>query len=41
MGAVRMYQQYLDAAPGAPDADKVRRAIHLLLDKAGAGLMQP
>lgn len=40
-GAVRMYQQYLNAAPNAPDADRVRRAIHLLLDKAGAGLMQP
>jgi tetratricopeptide (TPR) repeat protein len=41
IGAVRFYQQYLDAAPNAPDADKVRRTIHLLLDKAGAGLMKP
>jgi tetratricopeptide (TPR) repeat protein len=41
IGAVRFYQQYLDAAPDAPDADKVHRTIHLLLDKAGAGLMKP
>lgn len=41
LGAVRMYQQYLNAAPDAPDAERVRQAILRLLDKAGAGLMQP
>ena len=41
MGAVKAYQQYLNAYPDAPDADKVRKAIHILLDRTGDGLMQP
>jgi tetratricopeptide (TPR) repeat protein len=41
MGAVKAYQEYLNAYPDAPDADKVRKAIHILLDRVGAGLMKP
>jgi tetratricopeptide (TPR) repeat protein len=41
MGAVKAYQEYLHAYPDAPDADKVRKAIHILLDRVGAGLMKP
>ncbi len=40
-GAVRAYQEYLDAAPDARDADKVRARIEALLDRVGAGLMKP
>ncbi len=31
MGAVKAYQQYLNAFPDAPDADKVRKTIQMLL----------
>jgi tetratricopeptide (TPR) repeat protein len=41
MGAVKAYQQYLNALPNAPDADKVRKAIQILLEKSGDGLMKP
>jgi tetratricopeptide (TPR) repeat protein len=40
-GAVKAYQQYLDAAPGAHDADKVHKRIEQLLDRVGEGLMKP
>jgi len=40
-GAVRAYQEYLNAAPHAPDADKVRARIEKLLDRVGEGLMKP
>ena len=40
-GAVRAYQEYLNAAPNAPDADKVRARIEKLLDRVGEGLMKP
>lgn len=35
------YQRYLNEAPGADDAGKVRDRIHALLDATGNGLMQP
>lgn len=41
MGAVKAYQQYLNAFPDAPDADKVRKTIQFLLERAGAALMKP
>ena len=40
-GAVRAYQEYLNAAPNASDADKVRARIEKLLDRVGEGLMKP
>jgi len=40
-GAVRAYQQYLDADPGAKDAGRVKTRIEHLLDRVGAGLMKP
>ncbi len=40
-GAVRAYQEYLNAAPDAPDADKVRARIDKLLERVGADLMKP
>ena len=40
-GAVKAYQQYLLAFPDAPDATRVRKAIELLLQRAGAGLERP
>jgi tetratricopeptide (TPR) repeat protein len=40
-GAVRAYQEYLNAAPDAPDADKVRARIDKLLERVGAELMKP
>jgi outer membrane protein assembly factor BamD (BamD/ComL family) len=41
MGAVKAYQQYLNAMPDAPDADKVRKAIQMLLEKSGDALIKP
>ena len=41
MGAVRVYQQYLNQAPDASDANRVRDRIHMLLDRTGDGLMKP
>ena len=40
-GAVRAYQEYLNASPNAKDADKVRATIEKLLDRVGEGLMKP
>jgi len=40
-GAVKAYQQYLNAFPDAPDATRVRKAIDLLLERIGAGLEKP
>ena len=40
-GAVRAYQQYLNADPQANDAERVKTRIHQLLDRVGAGLMKP
>jgi tetratricopeptide (TPR) repeat protein len=40
-GAVRVYQEYLNADPGAKDAERVKTRIHQLLDRVGAGLMKP
>ncbi len=40
-GAVRAYQEYIDAAPNAKDVEKVRTRIHQLLDRVGDGLMKP
>jgi tetratricopeptide (TPR) repeat protein len=40
-GAVRAYQEYLNAAPNAHDADKVRSRIEKLLERVGAELMKP
>jgi tetratricopeptide (TPR) repeat protein len=40
-GAVRSYQEYLNAAPNAKDADKVRTRIDQLLERVGAELMKP
>jgi len=41
MGAVKAYQQYLNALPEAADADKVRKAIQILLERSGDALMKP
>ena len=41
MGAVKAYQQYLNAFPDASDADKVRKTIQLLLERSGDALMRP
>jgi outer membrane protein assembly factor BamD (BamD/ComL family) len=41
MGAVKAYQQYLNARPDAPDADRVRKAIQILLERSGDALMRP
>lgn len=40
-GAVRAYQRYLNAAPDANDADKVRKRIEMLLEKSGDALVKP
>ncbi|HEU5293661.1 MAG TPA: tetratricopeptide repeat protein [Burkholderiaceae bacterium] len=41
MGAVKAYQQYLNAMPNADDADKVRARIQTLLERSGDALMRP
>jgi tetratricopeptide (TPR) repeat protein len=39
--AVQNYQLYLSMFADAPDADRVRQQIHILLKETGADLMQP
>ena len=41
MGAVKAYQQYLNAYPDAPDAARVRKGIQILLEKSGNALEKP
>jgi len=40
-GAVKAYQQYLNAFPDAPDAANARQKIEKLLERVGAGLEKP
>ena len=41
MGAVKAYQQYLNAYPDAPDAARVRKGIEILLQRSGDALEKP
>ena len=41
LGAVKAYQQYLNAYPDAPDAARVRKGIEILLERSGDALIKP